>query len=170
MEKIYRRSLVAVIYNLIIMIFGVLVAFLISGVIGGYKVAIIISSIIIILVVISIFRQLKTKVIINGNRLSINDGKKEFNYNLNEVHISSEQRNNDSFFLYLYTEDGTEYLDALTGIAVCGLGHAHPVIAQAIAEQASTLIHTSNLFEIPWQTAAAQKLAEVSGMQEIFFF
>ena len=71
------------------MIFGVLVAFLISGVIGGYKVAIIISSIIIILVVISIFRQLRTKIIINGNRLSINDGKKEFNYNLNEVHISS---------------------------------------------------------------------------------
>lgn len=70
---------------------------------------------------------------------------------------------------YLYTTDGTEYLDALTGIAVCGLGHAHPVIAQAIAEQAQTLIHTSNLFEIPWQTAAAQKLAEISGMQEIFF-
>lgn len=70
---------------------------------------------------------------------------------------------------YLYTEDGTEYFDALTGIAVCGLGHAHPVIAQAIAEQAQTLIHTSNLFEIPWQTAAAQKLAEVSGMHEIFF-
>lgn len=70
---------------------------------------------------------------------------------------------------YLYTADGTEYLDALTGIAVCGLGHAHPVIAQAIAEQAATLIHTSNLFEIPWQTAAAQKLAEISGMEEIFF-
>lgn len=70
---------------------------------------------------------------------------------------------------YLYTEDGTAYLDALTGIAVCGLGHSHPVLAQAIAEQAQTLIHTSNLFEIPWQTAAAQKLAEVSGMEEIFF-
>ncbi|QHI19923.1 aspartate aminotransferase family protein [Acinetobacter haemolyticus] len=70
---------------------------------------------------------------------------------------------------YLYTADGTEYLDALTGIAVCGLGHAHPVIASAIAEQAATLVHTSNLFEIPWQTAAAQKLAEVSGMEEIFF-
>jgi acetylornithine/N-succinyldiaminopimelate aminotransferase len=70
---------------------------------------------------------------------------------------------------YLYTEDGTEYLDALTGIAVCGLGHAHPVLAEAIAEQAATLIHTSNLFEVPWQTAAAQKLAEVSGMEEIFF-
>jgi len=70
---------------------------------------------------------------------------------------------------YLYTADGTEYLDALTGIAVCGLGHAHPVIAEAIAEQAATLVHTSNLFEIPWQTAAAQKLAKVSGMEEIFF-
>ena len=108
MEKIYRRSLVAFIYNLIIMICVALVAFLISGVIVGYKVAIIISSIIIILVVISIFSQLRTKIIINGNSLSINDGKKEFNYNLNEVHISSEQRNNDSFFLYLYTEDGNK--------------------------------------------------------------
>ena len=116
MEKIYRRSLVAVIYNLIIMIFGVLVAFLISGVIGGYKVAIIISYIIIILVVISIFRQMRTKIIINGNRLSINDGKKEFNYNLNEVHISSEQRNNDSFFLYLYTEDGNKEMFDLSSL------------------------------------------------------
>ena len=116
MEKIYRRSLVAVIYNLIIMIFGVLVAFLISGVIGGYKVAIIISSIIIILVVISIFRQLRTKIIINGNVLSINDGKKEFNYNLNEVHISSEQINNDSFFLYLYTEDGNKEMFDLSSL------------------------------------------------------
>lgn len=116
MEKIYRRSLVAVIYNLIIMIFGVLVAFLISGVIGGYKVAIIISSIIIIFVVISIFRQLRTKIIINGNRLSINDGKKEFNYNLNEVHISSEQINNDSFFLYLYTEDGNKEMFDLSSL------------------------------------------------------
>ncbi|WP_038343918.1 aspartate aminotransferase family protein [Acinetobacter sp. A47] len=70
---------------------------------------------------------------------------------------------------HLYTADGTEYLDALTGIAVCGLGHAHPAIAEAIAEQAATLVHTSNLFEIPWQTAAAQKLAAVSGMEEIFF-
>ncbi|WP_168395176.1 aspartate aminotransferase family protein [Acinetobacter indicus] len=70
---------------------------------------------------------------------------------------------------YLYTEDSTEYLDALTGIAVCGLGHAHPEIAAAIADQAATLIHTSNLFEVPWQTAAAQKLAEVAGMEEVFF-
>ena len=98
------------------MIFGVLVAFLISGVIGGYKVAIIISSIIIILVVISIFRQLRTKIIINGNGLSIKDGKKEFTYNLNEVHISSEQINNDSFFLYLYTEDGNKEMFDLSSL------------------------------------------------------
>ena len=70
---------------------------------------------------------------------------------------------------YLYTEDGTEYLDALTGIAVCGLGHSHPAVTEAIVEQAATLMHTSNIFEVPWQTAAAQKLAEVSGMEEIFF-
>ena len=70
---------------------------------------------------------------------------------------------------YLYTEDGTEYLDALTGIAVCGLGHAHPAITEAIADQAATLIHTSNLFEVPWQTAAAQKLAQVAGMEVVFF-
>lgn len=70
---------------------------------------------------------------------------------------------------YLYTEDGTEYFDALTGIAVCGLGHSHPAVTEAIAEQAATLIHTSNIFEVPWQTAAAQKLAEVAGMEEVFF-
>lgn len=70
---------------------------------------------------------------------------------------------------YLYTEDGTEYLDALTGIAVCGLGHAHPAITEAIADQAATLIHTSNIFEVPWQTAAAQKLAAAAGMEEVFF-
>ncbi|MGE8540911.1 aspartate aminotransferase family protein [Acinetobacter sp. ANC 3813] len=70
---------------------------------------------------------------------------------------------------YLYTEDGTEYLDALTGIAVCGLGHSHPAITEAIADQAATLIHTSNIFEVPWQTAAAQKLAAAAGMEEVFF-
>lgn len=70
---------------------------------------------------------------------------------------------------YLYTEDGTEYFDALTGIAVCGLGHTHPAVTAAIQEQAATLIHTSNIFEVPWQTAAAQKLAEAAGMEEVFF-
>lgn len=70
---------------------------------------------------------------------------------------------------YLYTEEGTAYLDALTGIAVCGLGHAHPVVARAISEQAALLVHTSNLFEIPWQEAAGRLLTKVAGMQQVFF-
>lgn len=70
---------------------------------------------------------------------------------------------------YLYTEDGTAYLDALTGIAVCGLGHAHPAITQAISEQAGLLVHTSNLFEVPWQEAAGRALIDVAGMQQVFF-
>ena len=51
----------------------------------------------------------------------------------------------------LTDEDGENYLDALSGIAVCGLGHAHPVVADAVAEQARTLIHTSNLYRVPLQ-------------------
>lgn len=70
---------------------------------------------------------------------------------------------------YLYTEDGTAYLDALTGIAVCGLGHCHPAITQAINEQASTLIHTSNLFDIDWQEQAGKKLCQAAGMTQAFF-
>ena len=70
---------------------------------------------------------------------------------------------------WLYTADDTAYLDALTGIAVCGLGHAHPVVAAAIADQAATLIHTSNLFQVPWQEAAGKLLCEVGGMQKCFF-
>jgi acetylornithine aminotransferase len=68
----------------------------------------------------------------------------------------------------LYTADGTEYLDAYRYCCMW-FRSCSSCIAEAIAEQAATLVHTSNLFEIPWQTAAAQKLAEVSGMEEIFF-
>ncbi len=70
---------------------------------------------------------------------------------------------------WLYTADGTAYLDALSGIAVCGLGHSHPAVAAALAEQASTLVHTSNLFEIPWQEAAGRVLCQAGGMQQCFF-
>lgn len=70
---------------------------------------------------------------------------------------------------YLYTADGTQYLDALTGIAVCGLGHCHPRISQAIAEQATTLIHTSNLYIIDWQETAGTKLCQMAGMDKVFF-
>ena len=71
--------------------------------------------------------------------------------------------------VWLYDSNGQAYLDALTGIAVCGLGHAPPTIAQAIAEQAATLVHTSNLYQIPLQEALGQALRDVSGMELCFF-
>ena len=70
---------------------------------------------------------------------------------------------------YLEDSDGKRYLDGLTGIAVCGLGHALPHVAQAIANQANTLVHTSNLYEIPLQTALAARLCEKTGMDNVFF-
>jgi acetylornithine aminotransferase len=70
---------------------------------------------------------------------------------------------------YLEDVDGKRYLDALTGLAVCGLGHAHPAITRAIAEQAATLTHTSNLYEIPLQERLAQRLCSLSGMDKVFF-
>jgi len=69
----------------------------------------------------------------------------------------------------LTDEDGQSYLDALSGIAVCGLGHAHPVVAEAIAEQARTLIHTSNLYRIPLQEQLAERLCSLTGMKQAFF-
>lgn len=70
---------------------------------------------------------------------------------------------------FLYDETGRRYLDALTGIAVCGLGHAHPRIAQAIATQAATLLHTSNLYRIPSQERLATRLCALAGMDNAFF-
>ena len=65
--------------------------------------------------------------------------------------------------------NGKEYLDAIAGIAVCSLGHAHPEIADALADQARTLIHTSNLYEITHQKALGEKLCALSGMDKVFF-
>jgi len=70
---------------------------------------------------------------------------------------------------YLEDEHGKKYLDALTGIAVVGLGHAHPKVANALADQAKALTHTSNLYQIPLQTKLAAKLCEISGMDSAFF-
>ena len=70
---------------------------------------------------------------------------------------------------YLIDEQGKAYLDGLTGLAVVGLGHAHPKIAQALAHQAATLTHTSNLYEIPLQTRLADRLCAISGMERAFF-
>ncbi len=70
---------------------------------------------------------------------------------------------------WLYTKDDTPYLDALTGIAVCGLGHCHPQITEAIQQQAATLIHTSNLFGIDWQERAGELLCSAAQMDSVFF-
>lgn len=70
---------------------------------------------------------------------------------------------------WLTDTNGKTYLDALAGIAVCGLGHAHPAVTRAICDQASRLVHTSNLYQIPAQEAAGQKLIELSGMEKVFF-
>ena len=70
---------------------------------------------------------------------------------------------------WLWDTAGRRYLDALAGIAVNGLGHAHPVLTRAIAEQAQRLIHTSNLFQVPEQERLAAKLCALSGMDNAFF-
>ncbi len=69
----------------------------------------------------------------------------------------------------LFDENGKSYLDFVSGIGVCVLGHAHPGLAAVIAEQAKTLIHTSNLYYHPLQGQLAAKLAALSGLQRTFF-
>lgn len=70
---------------------------------------------------------------------------------------------------WLWDTEGKRYLDALSGIAVCGLGHAHPAIQKAICDQAGTLLHTSNLYQIPLQQKLGEKLTALAGMQQVFF-
>ena len=65
--------------------------------------------------------------------------------------------------------NGKAYLDGLSGIAVNTLGHNHPVLVKAIAEQAGRLLHTSNIYQMPLQDRLAGKLAQLSGMEEVFF-
>ena len=69
----------------------------------------------------------------------------------------------------LFDVEGQEYLDLLSGIGVASLGHAHPGLAKAIAEQAQQLLHTSNLFFHPLQGQAAERLAHLSGLSRAFF-
>ena len=70
---------------------------------------------------------------------------------------------------YVWDDHGKKYLDALAGIAVCGLGHAHPAVTAAVTHQAQTLAHCSNLYNIPAQEALADKLSALSGMHNMFF-
>lgn len=69
----------------------------------------------------------------------------------------------------VWDDQGKEYLDAVAGLAVCGLGHSHPAVAEAIAEQATALIHCSNLFNIPWQQELGDRLSRISGLDKAFF-
>ena len=69
----------------------------------------------------------------------------------------------------IFDTEGKEYLDALSGIAVSTLGHAHPKLVSAISAQAGRMLHTSNLYRIREQEILADKLAALSGMQEVFF-
>ena len=70
---------------------------------------------------------------------------------------------------WLTDTQGRKYLDALSGVAVCGLGHAHPEITQAICDQAGKLLHTSNWYEVPLQAELAERLCKRAGMDNVFF-
>jgi acetylornithine aminotransferase len=70
---------------------------------------------------------------------------------------------------WLTDTNGKQYLDALSGIAVCNLGHCHPAVTKAIQHQAETLVHTSNVYQIPLQNQLADKLTSLSGMEQAFF-
>ncbi|STX44984.1 ornithine/acetylornithine aminotransferase [Legionella donaldsonii] len=70
--------------------------------------------------------------------------------------------------VWLYDDAGKAYLDGLSGIAVCGLGHAHPDVTRTIQQQAAKLLHTSNTFHIKEQELLAEKLVSLCAMEQIF--
>ena len=71
--------------------------------------------------------------------------------------------------IWLYDEKGNAYLDSFSGIAVCGLGHAHPDVTRTIQQQAAKLLHTSNVFHIKEQELLAEKLTTMAKMEQVFF-
>ncbi len=70
---------------------------------------------------------------------------------------------------YLFDQEGNQYLDSLAGISVCNLGHAHPHIHKEVSDQLGTLVHTSNVYQIPLQQQLADRLCELSSMDRVFF-
>jgi acetylornithine aminotransferase len=70
---------------------------------------------------------------------------------------------------WLWDSNGKKYLDSVAGVAVCGLGHAHPQVAEALCRQAQTLVHTSNLYGIANQQALGERLVHAAGMDRVFF-
>ncbi|HEY7804322.1 MAG TPA: aminotransferase class III-fold pyridoxal phosphate-dependent enzyme, partial [Orrella sp.] len=71
--------------------------------------------------------------------------------------------------VWLWDTEGRRYLDGLAGIGVSCLGHAHPALVKAIADQAAKVIHTSNIYNIPLQAELAERITAISGMSEVFF-
>ncbi len=71
--------------------------------------------------------------------------------------------------VWLWDENGRRYLDATAGIAVCGLGHAHPLVTEAVCEQARRVTHTSNLYRVAAQEELGARLARISGLDAAFF-
>jgi len=71
--------------------------------------------------------------------------------------------------IYLWDTEKRRYLDALCGISVTNLGHNHPDVTEAIQKQASTLLHTSNIYAIEWQQKLANLICQLSGMDRVFF-
>lgn len=69
----------------------------------------------------------------------------------------------------VWDDQGNSYIDAISGIAVCGLGHSHPAVTRALCDQAGTLLHVSNLYHIPAQRQLADLLCEQTGMERVFF-
>ncbi|MCU7807757.1 MAG: aminotransferase class III-fold pyridoxal phosphate-dependent enzyme, partial [Candidatus Thiodiazotropha sp. (ex Semelilucina semeliformis)] len=70
---------------------------------------------------------------------------------------------------WLWDTQEKRYLDAISGIAVCGLGHAHPEIQRAICDQAGSLLHTSNIYRIAHQETLGERLCAVASMERVFF-
>ncbi len=70
---------------------------------------------------------------------------------------------------WLWDNTGKKYLDAISGVAVCGLGHAHPAVADAVCRQVRTLVHTSNLYGIAKQQQLGERLTALAGMEKAFF-
>lgn len=71
--------------------------------------------------------------------------------------------------VWLWDDQNNRYLDAISGIAVCNLGHCHPAVTQAICQQAGQLVHTSNIYQIQRQEELGDALVEASGMDKVFF-
>lgn len=89
-------------------------------------------------------------------------------------HLMNTYRRQDVAFVrgegvWLWDEQGNKYLDAFAGVAVNGLGHAHPALVETIAGQAARLIHVSNIYRITEQQRLAERLAQISGMDRVFF-